>query len=291
MGQTIATPANTVPNDGTPPSSTESLNGLFNKDCRAALDLVDELRSCGLDSIQLPQLVVCGDQSAGKSSVLEALTQVPFPTKDNLCTRFATQIVIRSGNVDTIRPRIIPDQGLSTQEQRRLGNFQQSIHDFQDVSELISKAEAHMRLHKTSSKAVVDRSKNKAFSRNILSIEIEGPGRQSLTLVDLPGWISAATAHHTEADVKLIPELIRQYIKQERTVILAVLSANSELSLQHILDECRAVDPSGQRTLGIITKPDMVPAGSDSEKDWIDVASNNVRENHLELGWHVLRNR
>lgn len=79
----------------TPPSgeplATASLDKLQSKDYREVLGVVDRLRVSGLGSIlQLPQIVVCGDQSSGKSSVLEAITEVPFPRKENLCIRFAT---------------------------------------------------------------------------------------------------------------------------------------------------------------------------------------------------------
>ena len=50
------------------------------------LNVVDKLRAQGLGEITaLPQLIVCGDQSSGKSSVLAALSELPFPRKDNLC--------------------------------------------------------------------------------------------------------------------------------------------------------------------------------------------------------------
>ena len=74
---------------------TSSLEDLQTDEQRRVLDTVADVRKCGLDSIlSLPQLVVCGDQSAGKSSVLEALTEIPFPRNDNLCTRYATEIVL-----------------------------------------------------------------------------------------------------------------------------------------------------------------------------------------------------
>ena len=67
------------------------------------LDVVDQIRKCVLESIiPLPQLVVCRDQSAGKSSILEALTKIPFPRNDNLCTRFATEIILRRAPVDSL---------------------------------------------------------------------------------------------------------------------------------------------------------------------------------------------
>jgi hypothetical protein len=73
--------------------TTDSLKRLQSSDERRLLDVVDKLRRIGLNgTIELPQLVVCGDQSSGKSSVLEAITEIPFPRKAGLCTRFATEV-------------------------------------------------------------------------------------------------------------------------------------------------------------------------------------------------------
>jgi hypothetical protein len=73
--------------------TTSSLQALQSADQRKVLDIVDKLRRTGLNGVvELPQLVVCGDQSSGKSSVLEAITEIPFPRKENLCTRFATEV-------------------------------------------------------------------------------------------------------------------------------------------------------------------------------------------------------
>lgn len=74
--------------------TTSSLQALQSADQRKVMDIVDKLRRTGLNGIvELPQLVVCGDQSSGKSSVLEAITEIPFPRKENLCTRFATEVI------------------------------------------------------------------------------------------------------------------------------------------------------------------------------------------------------
>lgn len=60
------------------------------------LNIIDRVRANGVgDHVALPQLVVCGDQSSGKSSVLEGISGIPFPRQDGLCTRFATEIILR----------------------------------------------------------------------------------------------------------------------------------------------------------------------------------------------------
>lgn len=76
-----------------------------------SLDKIDRLFACNVgEYIALPQLVVVGDQSSGKSSVLEGLTELPFPRDSGLCTRFATQITFRRSLESNIVASIIPDR-------------------------------------------------------------------------------------------------------------------------------------------------------------------------------------
>ena len=72
------------------------------------LDLVDSLRAKGLSEFTaLPQLIVCEDQSSGKSSLLEAISEISFPRKDNLCTRFATEVILRRASDSEITVSLI----------------------------------------------------------------------------------------------------------------------------------------------------------------------------------------
>jgi hypothetical protein len=66
--------------------------------------------------IPLLQLVVCGDQSSGKNSVLEAITEIPFPRRENLCTRFTSEIVLRRSPKSSIATKIIPDKARPAKE-------------------------------------------------------------------------------------------------------------------------------------------------------------------------------
>jgi hypothetical protein len=84
------------------------------------LEKIDKLFACGVgELIDLPQIVVVGDQSSGKSSVLEGLIDKPLPRDSGLCTRFATQIVFRRALEAQIFVSIIPDRDASQEHSRR----------------------------------------------------------------------------------------------------------------------------------------------------------------------------
>ncbi|KAH7398705.1 P-loop containing nucleoside triphosphate hydrolase protein [Phaeosphaeria sp. MPI-PUGE-AT-0046c] len=260
--------------------TTNSLKKLQSTDGRKLLDVVDKLRRTGLNgTIELPQLVVCGDQSSGKSSVLEAITEIPFPRKAGLCTRFATEIVLRRQPTSSLTVKINPSKTRSQEEQKKLSLFGKTITDLSELPEVIQDATTEMGLGKVGESA--------AFSRDILSVEISGPDRPQLTLVDLPGLIHSATKAQSEADKELIFDLVQEYMKNPRTIILAVVSAKNDAANQIILSLFKKIDIKGSRTLGIITKPDCMSAGD--EQFWFDLAAN--KEVFLQRGWHMVKNR
>lgn len=157
--------------------TTGSLEKLQSDDERKVLDIVDKLRRSGLNgTIELPQLVVCGDQSSGKSSVLEAITEIPFPRDEGLCTRFPTEIVMRRAPASTISIKIIPDKdsGASMSELERIKNYTATINDFSELPGIIQAVTRVMGLGKIGH---MDAPK---FSRHVLSMEICGPDRPQL---------------------------------------------------------------------------------------------------------------
>ncbi|TGZ77870.1 dynamin family protein [Ascodesmis nigricans] len=242
------------------------------------MDEIDRLRSAGVNEfVSLPQLVVCGDQSSGKSSVLEAITEIPFPRRANLCTRFATQIMLRRGSVERATVRIIPFSKRSNEEKDRLKNFTGTIESFTDLPGLIDKASEVMGVGTSGS----------CFARDTLSIEIFGPDKPQLTIVDTPGLIHSETRGQTQADIQMVSDLVHDYMHDPRTIILAVVSARNDIANQVVLHRARTADPSGERTLGIITKPDT--AGPEMEGAFVALARN--EDIPLTLGWHMLRNR
>ncbi|KAI0544734.1 P-loop containing nucleoside triphosphate hydrolase protein [Xylaria curta] len=259
--------------------NTEVLNGLCSKDQLELLDTVDQLRLQGIDHyISLPQIIVCGDQSSGKSSVLEAISGVPFPVKGNLCTRFPTELILRRSPRTDVTVSIIPHRLHSRSEKESLSTFHETLDGFDGLADLIESAKIAMGIS----------IQGKGFSKDLLRIEISGPHHPHLTIVDLPGLIHSETKQQSASDVELVRDVVQAYMKQPRSIILAVVSAKNDAANQIVLKLARSTDPGGKRTMGVITKPDTLVEGSGTEIMYVSLAEN--KEVEFDLGWHVLRN-
>lgn len=91
------------------------------------LEKIDKLFACGVgDFVNLPQIVVVGDQSSGKSSILEGLIRMALPRDSGLCTRFATQIIFRRSNQEQISVSIIADRGATAEHKNRVEAWSRS---------------------------------------------------------------------------------------------------------------------------------------------------------------------
>ncbi|KAH6632202.1 P-loop containing nucleoside triphosphate hydrolase protein [Chaetomium tenue] len=254
---------------------------LQSNDHRDLLDVIDRLRSQGLSRyVDLPQIIVCGDQSSGKSSALEAISGMSFPTKDNLCTRFATELILRRTPTTGIDISIVPGSERTEEEKKTLMKFKYTgtLQEL-DLGQVVEQAKNSMGLNGT----------NKVFSTDVLRVEVSGPSQPHLTMVDLPGLFLAGNKDQSEEDAALVNTLVLSYMKNPRTIILAVVSAKNDFALQQVTLHARAQDPNGIRTLGLITKPDTLDQGSDSERFYVELAQN--KDVKFRLGWHVLRNR
>ncbi|KAK2846368.1 hypothetical protein FQN49_005790 [Arthroderma sp. PD_2] len=255
---------------------------LQSKEHRELLDTIDKLRSQGISRyVDLPQIIVCGDQSSGKSSVLEAISGLSFPTKDNLCTRFATELILRRSPVSALNISIVPGPDRSDDEKEELRAFTCSATvDEQGLGEIVEEAKKAMGLSASDSKV---------FSSDVLRVELSGSQQPHLTMVDLPGLFEAGNRDQSEGDAEIVKSLVLSYMQSPRSIILAVVSAKSDFALQSVTKYTRRLDPRGMRTLGLVTKPDTLDAGSENERAYIDLAQN--KDVKFRLGWHVLRNR
>ncbi|KAF4127032.1 Dynamin central region [Geosmithia morbida] len=247
---------------------------------RGLLDLIDKLQFAQLDNVKLPQIVVVGDQSAGKSSVLEALSGTPFPRDAGACTRFATEIRLRRSKEAALKVSIIPDKMRAFNDQQRLLQYGGNVTGdvpfdtlMRQATDLIAPKEIPGRF----------------AARDILVVEKSGPDMPLLTLVDLPGLVRVANRDQSDADIQTIDALSDRYMKSSRTIILAVVGGNNDYVQAPILKKARHFDPTGSRTIGVLTKPDMTERIGLEEK-FIELITNKDPENHFKLGWYVLLN-
>ncbi|KAI1873115.1 uncharacterized protein JN550_003368 [Neoarthrinium moseri] len=254
-----------------------AMDELSNPVARALLDTIDSLRELQIGEIvNLPQIIVVGDQSSGKSSVLEAISSVRFPTKGDLCTRFATELVMRCAPQTKIVVRTDPAGDGPSQ------NFYRTTFNKYALLGIIKEATEKMGIRVRSSKG---------FSKDVLRVEIAGPHVEPLTLVDLPGFFHSETEDQTQEGKEIVQQLAERYMKQPKSIILAVVAANNNLANQIVVEEARKHDPKRERTLGVITKPDLAAPGSQDEKKCLQLARAQESMHKLKLGWHVLRNR
>ena len=128
---------------------------------------------------------------------------------------------------------------------------------------------------------------SKTFTDDVLRIEMRGPDQEHLSVIDVPGIFRTTTAGvTTKADMAMVKNMVLNYMKNVRSVILAVVPANVDIATQDILEIAEECDPKGQRTLGVLTKPDLMDEGA--EHNVIDIVKG--KSHQLHLGWCVVRN-
>ncbi|KAK1757179.1 putative dynamin family protein [Echria macrotheca] len=254
---------------------------------RALLDKVDKLRELGISSqIPLPQIVAAGEQSAGKSSLLESLTGISFPRSVSLCTRFATEIICRREKEISIVVTIQPASGSSDDHAKSVREFRRTVSSFtgEEFADVFKEATKVMGI-KTDP---TSDSSAPTFTRDVLRIEKNGPSEEHLTLIDVPGiFENESPGLTTKHDIELVKNLVKEYIKDTRTIILAVAPCNTDIATQTIIRFAAEVDPKGKRTLGVLTKPDLAV-----ETATKNAAAELVRGRRNDnLGYCVVRNR
>lgn len=107
--------------------------------------------------------------------------------------------------------------------------------------------------------------KKPTFSNDVLRLEISGPDQEHLSVIDVPGIFKSTTdGLTTKQDIELVRHMVLGYMKNPRSIMLTVIPANVDVATQEILEMAKEVDPSGDRTLGVLTKPDLVDRGAES---------------------------
>ncbi|KAI3417125.1 ABC transporter domain-containing protein [Psidium guajava] len=233
----------------------------YNDRIRPLLDAIDRLRNLGVmkEGIELPTIVVVGDQSSGKSSVLESLAGINLPRGQGICTRVPLIMRLQdSPRAD--RPELYLEF-----------NGKVVPTDEDNISEAINDATAEIA------------GSGKGISIVPLTLVVKKDGVPDLTMVDLPG-ITRVPVHGQPQDIyEQISEMIMEYIRPEESIILNVLSATVDFSTCESIRMSQMMDKTGKRTLAVVTKADKAPEGLLEKVTADDV--------NIGLGYVCVRNR
>lgn len=127
----------------------------------------------------------------------------------------------------------------------------------------------------------------RTFSEDVLKLEVCGPEQQHFSVVDVPGIFRTATKGQTTLeDAAMVKSMVRRYMENPRSIMLAVIPANVDVATQEILTMAEEVDEDGHRTLGVLTKVDLVDSGAEGQV----LQLMHGQRHPLNLGWCLVRN-
>ncbi|XP_030399528.1 dynamin-1-like protein isoform X4 [Gopherus evgoodei] len=216
--------------------------------------LQDVFNAVGADIIQLPQIVVVGTQSSGKSSVLESLVgRDLLPRGTGIITRRPLILQLVHVSPEDRRKTSGDENGIDAEEWGKFLHTKNKLYtDFDEIRQEIENETERIS------------GNNKGISPEPIHLKIFSPNVVNLTLVDLPGMTKVPVGDQPK-DIELqIRELILRFISNPNSIILAVTAANTDMATSEALKIAREVDPDGRRTLAVITKLDLMDAGTDA---------------------------
>ncbi|CAD8128303.1 unnamed protein product [Paramecium sonneborni] len=214
---------------------------------RKVITLVDQLRDIGLnDYIKLPRIVVLGIQSAGKSSLLEHIVGIDFlPRGSGVVTR--RPLELRLSNAPASVCATPTAEFVEEIKGKKFTNFEEVR---QKINELTDK--------------VCGQAKNIIDKPIILAVQ--GPNCPDLTLVDLPGITRIPIAGQPANIEEITTNMAKRYCEDKSAIILCVVAANADMTTSDALLLAKKLDPDGIRTIGVLTKIDIMDQGTNAFK-------------------------
>lgn len=216
--------------------------------------LQDVFNTVGADAIQLPQIIVLGTQSSGKSSVIESLVGRSFlPRGPGIVTRRPLILQLVYSPKDSKEHRSAEEGTVNLEEWGKFLHTKDKIYtDFDQIRQEIERETDRMA------------GNNKGICPEAINLKIYSTKVVNLTLVDLPGITKVPIGDQPEDIENQIRNLIVKYIANPNSIILAVTAANTDMATSEAIKMAKDVDPDGRRTLAVVTKLDLMDAGTDA---------------------------
>ncbi|KAJ5287445.1 hypothetical protein N7478_003131 [Penicillium angulare] len=309
--------------NGLPPDSPKlpSSMDVLGLGMRDLVRKVQHLSHLGIEDnrIALPKICVVGDQSTGKSSLIEGISEIRVPRSAGTCTRCPMEIVLRESEPD--RPwkcvislvhgyhydpqKMLKNRIPKTEKPDYLGPWlRQGAQDEEEFITLIDKSQVEDSirwaqlaiLNPTSDSQDYVPGKNMGtpttmdvkFSPNIIRLDMSAPSLPNLSFYDLPGVINQADNENEKYVVSLVSKLVKQYVLQENCIVLLTQSMTDDASNSTAARIVREVKGAKERTLGVLTKPDRLSGDNESHQQWIEILDGSKFQ--FGQGWYVVKN-
>uniref|UniRef100_A0A6A7G6G3 Uncharacterized protein n=1 Tax=Hirondellea gigas TaxID=1518452 RepID=A0A6A7G6G3_9CRUS len=259
-------------------------------EAKDAIGLIDEIRALGAELyVELPTIVFIGKQSSGKSSLVEALTKITLPRQDGTCTRCVTDVRTKTAKAFscsvTLRwhrkneIRVEPFEELS-----EIALVEDSVRRAQII--LLNPRHHFDQSKKDSDLMENDREHELKFTRDAVCVEIRGPDIGNVSLVDLPGLIQYTEREQDRRYIKLVESLVVDYIQKPHSIIVSIISCKDDIENQVVKALASRYDKEGLRTVGVLTKPDVIESGC--YEKWLNILTG--KRHGLRLGWFIVKN-
>ncbi|OJI98433.1 hypothetical protein ASPVEDRAFT_59799 [Aspergillus versicolor CBS 583.65] len=244
---------------------------------------IQDLRHIGIEDshIKLPKICVIGDQSTGKSSLIEGMSEIKVPRSSGTCTRCPMEINLSESEAgQSWTCRVYLSRRYIYDGSRKIGKPKKS-HPLGPWVSIDPEDEFFITITNK------DQIEEVKFSPNIVRLDISAPGFPSLSFYDLPGVINQVEFDEERYLVNLVENLVKDYISQDNCIVLLTITMTDDVmnsSAARIMNDVRGAK---QRALGVLTKPDRIPPG-DELSQWIEI----LEGDKFALGhdYYVVRN-
>ncbi|KAI1473644.1 hypothetical protein K445DRAFT_319061 [Daldinia sp. EC12] len=281
--------------------------GLRQKACN---DTLGDLQTLGVSHVApLPELVLVGDQSSGKSSLMSGLARINLPRSAGVCTRCPLHIRLISSKTDhwSCTVSLQQDYDFQPHPDRKpelsdvtparpfppwVANNHREIKPFKtifnpsEIEEVLRWAQIAILNHnrnfeifipgegafaKETPLDIAARETDAQFSPNIVALEMRGPGLPDLSFYDLPGVFQSPEKEEDMYVVKVVENLTLDYIKRDKAIIMWALPMNVDVENSISLSIIRTAKAT-RRTIGVMTKADQLPPQNIS--NWLSMFKN-----------------
>ncbi|KAF7290690.1 hypothetical protein MIND_01309300 [Mycena indigotica] len=290
---------NFIAPDTTQVSTSTISSSDYARRCKELMALAKDLRGLGAENLKfldLPSITVIGGQSAGKSSLVEAVSGITVPRDSGTCTRCPMECNMSSSTASwscNISLRIDYDSRSSPRETPDTIPFGSTITNPADVEIWLRRAQAailsypcsHEELYtKTKEELRAEDDQRPLFSKNSVVVDINDPDVTDICFIDLPGLIQ----NDREEVLLVVRELVVSRIESDNTLILVTLPMTEDLKNQEAARLAHNADPNGERTIAVLTKPDMLTKGNlGLRKTWTNILEG--RTERLTHGYYCVR--